>query len=191
MKKTLVLIASSILAQTVVAAPLSSCSSHFRELGTWIKSKIYGARPLKQFEEDFAPSENDVRFVEEFLNTIQIGYDPDYMTTMIEHRWHGMWSRYENLWDLKYSDSPSNFGLNDMFFSVPDPGKNKYRIFAKRALHRMRDPEPLAYIVGWERPDYFYADWAIHVIWVSGGDYWMFGKTFGGSKKVWLKSRPQ
>ena len=41
-----------------------------------------------------------------------------------------------------------------------------------------------AYITGWEQLFTRHVDWAVHIVFVSGGDYWIFGKNIGGRKQT-------
>ena len=127
---------------------------------------------------------NEVHLVRALLKEIQIGYDKDDSAAAPAYRWNGMWSKFTgNIWDIQYSDHPKMHGVSEIVFQNPDP--YIFKAFAKKAIHFKGDPAPVAYVVGWESVSISDVDWAVHLVFISGGDFWIFGK-MRGTKKIKL-----
>ena len=133
---------------------------------------------------DYVDYMNEFYLVGALLKEIQIGYDKDDSAAAPAYRWNGMWSKFTgNVWDIQYSDHPKIHGVSKLVFQNPDP--YIFKAFAKKAIHFKGDPAPVAYVMGWESVSISDVDWAVHVVFVSGGDFWIFGK-IRGSKKIKL-----
>lgn len=170
---------------TVAEAKTSDCQAALTALqSSWwskLRNKLWGLKYL----EDAAnhTPENEGAFVLELLKHLKIGYDNDYTSTIPERRWNGMWTKFKgNVWDIKYSDSPKLYEIGPLVSQAPE--ENGFRVFAQKAIHFKGDPAPIAYLVGWEQLFNRHVDWAVHIVFVSGGDFWIFGKNIGGRKQV-------
>ena len=127
---------------------------------------------------------NEFYLVEALLKDIRIGYDKNDSAAAPAYRWNGMWSKFTgNIWDIQYSDHPKMHGVSSLVFQNPDP--YIFKAFAKKAIHFKGAPEPVAYIVGWESVSISHVDWVIHIVFISGGEFWISGK-IRGSKKIKL-----
>ncbi len=126
------------------------------------------------------PVGDEIALIKGVFKDIQIGYDKNDVAAL-EHRWNGMWSQYTgNLWDIKYSDHPRMYRLNRLAYQPPDT--SFFKIFSQKALHFKNQPAPVAYLIGWESVSIRETDWAIHVVFVSGYNFWIFGKIKGNKK---------
>ncbi len=133
---------------------------------------------------DYVDYKNEFYLVGALLKDIRIGYDKDDSAAAPAYRWNGMWSKFTgNIWDIQYSDHPKMHGVSEIVFHNPDP--YIFKAFAKKAIHFKGAPEPVAYIVGWESVSISHVDWAVHLVFISGGDFWIFGK-IRGTKKIKL-----
>ena len=127
---------------------------------------------------------NEFYLVGALLGHIRIGYDKDDSAAAPAHRWNGMWSKFTgNVWDIQYSDHPKMYGVSRLVFQNPD--SHYFKPFARKAIHFKGAPEPVAYIVGWESVSISHVDWAVHIVFISGEDCWLFGK-IRGTKKIKL-----
>lgn len=144
-----------------------------------IKNKIWGLKYL----EDTSFYRLDVDFVDQFLEHIRIGYDSDHTSAISERRWNGIWTKFNgNLWDFKYSDDPKIYGLEELISEMPE--ESGFRPFARKALHLKSNPEPIAYLVGWEQLFTRRVDWAFHIVFVDGTSQWIFGSNLRGNKQA-------
>jgi hypothetical protein len=87
-----------------------------------------------------------------------------------------MWSLFKNLRNVDYADHPRQYNLESKTSLMPH--NNHYIRFALKSVHAKNQGVPLAYLVGWERREKKKVDWAVHVVFVSGGDFWITGKSF-------------
>jgi hypothetical protein len=140
----------------------------------------YINKPRYVEDKGLVPATDQVGLLKEVLRDIQIGYDKN-DSAAFEHRWAGMWSKYTgNLWDIKYSDHPRMYGLNSLVQQKPD--SSFFTVFSKKAFHFKNEAAPVGYIIGWESVSIREVEWAIHVVFVSGGHFWIFGKVKGNKK---------
>jgi hypothetical protein len=152
-----------------------------------IQDSIENYRNKPKYIEDSGkfPVGDEIAILKGLFRDIQIGYDHD-DSAAIEHRWNRMWTKYTgNLWDIKYSDPPRIYGLNEIV--KQSPTSKFFRVFAQKAVHFKDGPAPIAYIIGWENVSFSTVEWAIHVVFVSGYNFWIFGKIEGSKRN---KIRP-
>ncbi len=127
------------------------------------------------------PVGDEIALIKGVFKDIQIGYDKNDFAAL-EHRWNGMWSQYTgNLWDIKYSDHPRMYGLHRLVYQPPDT--RFFKIFAQKAIHFKDQPAPVVYLTGWESVSFKKVEWAIHVVFVSGYNFWIFGEAEGSKRK--------